>query len=527
MAYDNLELDKSKVSPDLIRYSDFLDDKYKLMTEEEYSKIENPEKTLEELNNEINSNRIQKLSDLTEHYNPGFKFKRLFENMRKKLRIDEKIQNELNLEYNPFLIPEKLNENLPKFSELEEADNNEKFQRIFKCSYHKILISFFSMILNLRKNKQDFSIIFRFFGHSQSDIEEFIFEFNCFTECLHPRFKGDFGYEKVCFNENEKFKIDLDTEEFCAIIYRGDSEEHEKIFFETLSHPNYNEIEAHRDNIEEFYSDANTNENNILPTISYRDIYINFMDKLHQNSSFVILDDYSYFKHNDNKHGKLFLIDPYDLDTLQIFFDNDLDKYPEKIDTIDVNTKKKLDENYTKDKFIVNVDSYKAICDPLYFIKKINECINNRKAELTKNISKEIPIIPTTKDYDFHNEIMKLPSDIYLQMTVLPLLNNALSFCEMIRPQDPISFIANFMLNNKDYSRKIDDIIKELPKREKEEINIVPDDEDFFEEEQEEKEEEEVEGYKEEEEKENKEEVKEETSKKNSKNVTKESFKKN
>ena len=91
MAYDNLELDKSKVSPDLIRYSDFLDDKYKLMTEEEYSKIENPEKTLEELNNEINSNRIQKLSDLTEHYNPGFKFKRLFENMRKKLRIDEKI----------------------------------------------------------------------------------------------------------------------------------------------------------------------------------------------------------------------------------------------------------------------------------------------------------------------------------------------------------------------------------------------------------------------------------------------------
>ena len=181
MAYDNLELDKSKVSPDLIRYSDFLDDKYKLMTEEEYSKIENPEKTLEELNNEINSNRIQKLSDLTEHYNPGFKFKRLFENMRKKLRIDEKIQNELNLEYNPFLIPEKLNENLPKFSELEEADNNEKFQRIFKCSYHKILISFFSMILNLRKNKQDFSIIFRFFGHRQSDIEEFIFDFNCFT----------------------------------------------------------------------------------------------------------------------------------------------------------------------------------------------------------------------------------------------------------------------------------------------------------------------------------------------------------
>ena len=80
IGYDNLEIDKSKVEPDLIRYSEFLDDKYKLMTEEEFSKIENPEKTLEEINNEIKSNRIQELCDITEHHHPGFKFKRLFEN---------------------------------------------------------------------------------------------------------------------------------------------------------------------------------------------------------------------------------------------------------------------------------------------------------------------------------------------------------------------------------------------------------------------------------------------------------------
>ena len=36
IGYDNLEIDKSKVEPDLIRYSEFLDDKYKLMTEEEF-----------------------------------------------------------------------------------------------------------------------------------------------------------------------------------------------------------------------------------------------------------------------------------------------------------------------------------------------------------------------------------------------------------------------------------------------------------------------------------------------------------
>ncbi len=498
------------------------------MTEEEFSKIENPEKTLEEINNEIKSNRIQALCDITEHHNPGFKFRRLFENMKKKLRIDEKIRNELNLEYNPYLIPEKLNEVItPKFDELsEDVQNNEKFQRIFKCSYHKIIISFFSLIVNLRKNKQEFNIIFRFFGHDKSDINEFIFEFNCFCDCLHPRYKGDFGYEKVKFDsETEKFKIDLDTEEFTAIVYRGENEENEKVFFETLEHPDYKELEEHRENIEEFYSDTKNNEN-IVPTTSYKDIYLSFMDKLHQNSSFVILDDYSYYKNHDNKHGKLFLIDPYDLDTLQIFFDSQLDLYPEKIDTIDVNTRKKLDLNYINDKFIVNVDPYKAICDPSYFIKKIEECINNRKTELIKNIEKEIPIIPTTKDFDFENELNKLPSDIYLQMTVLPLLNNAISMCEMIRPQDPITFIATFMLNNKDYSRKIENIIKELPKREKEEIKIVPDDEDYFEEEEEEKEEEEEENNEKNENE--KEEVKEEVNdtRKNTKKETKTNLKK-
>ena len=45
------------------------------------------------------------------------------------------------------------------------------------------------------------------------------------------------------------------------------------------------------------------------------------MEKLTQNCSFVILDDYSYYVSHGNKHGKLLLIDPYDTETLQIFFD--------------------------------------------------------------------------------------------------------------------------------------------------------------------------------------------------------------
>ena len=225
------------------------------------------------------------------------------------------------------------------------------------------------------------------------------------------------------------------------------------------------------------------------------------MDKLTQNCSFVLLDDYSYYTSHNNQHGKLLLIDPYDTETLQIFFDTDTDEFPEKIDIVDVVTKKKLDREYCLNKFLVNVEPYRAILDINYFNNKIEECINNRKSELLKMQGKETPVIPLNENLNFEEEIKRVPGSNYLQMTVLPLLHNALTMCDMIRPQDPISFIANFMLMNKGTTRKIEDVIKEIPKEMREENQA---------EEGEEEEGEEEEVNEEEQEEEKKEEVKEE-----------------
>ena len=114
---------------------------------------------------------------------------------------------------------------------------------------------------------------------------------------------------------------------------------------------------------------------------------------------------------------------------------------------------------------MVNVEPYKAIVDIKYFLKKIDNCIHNRNSELLKMQGKEMPIIP--KDYllNVNQEMNHLPADIYLEMTVLPLLQNALNMCDMIRPPDPISFIANFMLMKKDMAKSLEDIIKELPQK--------------------------------------------------------------
>ena len=481
--HKELEYDKSKVPADLISFADYLNNKYQIITYSDYQKIEAKEKTLEEMNSETEMNRVKELCEITEANHPGAKFKRLFEDMRKKLTIDAKIKKDYFPESEPPKEENKENEDnnqkkldankiieekSKKFTELnEDAPLKEKFKYIFNSSYHRIIISFFTMIITLKKLKQDFVLVFRFFGSDESSIEEFVYEFNSFCDCLHPRFCGEYGYEKFKFDvekEKKEYKLDTKTQEFISVSYRGAKEEEEKFFFETMQQPNFHEIEELREAIEEYYTDSN-NQGSIQPSTGYRDIYLTFMEKISQNSSFCILDDYSYFINNGKKHGKLLLIDPYDPDTLQIFFDIELDKYPEKIDVVDIVTHKFLSRNYYLNKFVVNVEPYKAIIDINYFLKKIEECIHNRKSELIKMQGKELPIIPKDQSLNYYDEMNHLPGDIYLEMTVLPLLQNALNMCDMIRPPDPISFIANFMLINKDMAKKLEDVIKELPQK--------------------------------------------------------------
>ena len=455
------------------------------MTFSDYQKLEVKEKPLEELNIDTETKRLKELCEITEANHPGAKFRRFFEDMKKKLTLDAKIKRDYFPENEPIVEESKENaeneknknkldankiieEKSKKFSEMgEDIPPKEKFKYIFNSSYHRIIISFFTMIITLKKLKQDFVIVFRFFGSDESSIEEFIYEFNNFCDCNHPRYCGEYGYEKFKFDvekEKKDYKIDTHTQEFLSVSYRGAKEEDEKFFFETMQQPNYQEIEELREAIEEYYTDSN-NQGSIQPCIGYKDIYLTFMEKISQNSSFCILDDYSYFMNNGKKHGKLFLIDPYDPDTLQIFFDIELDKYPEKIDVVDVVTHKKLSKDYYLDKYVVNVEPYKAIVEIDYFLKKIEECIHNRKSELLKMQGKEVPIIPRDEFLNYGEEMNNLPADIYLEMTVLPLLQNALNKCEMIRPPDPISFIANFMLMNKDMAKNIEEIIKELPQK--------------------------------------------------------------
>ena len=215
--HKQLEFDKNNVEEGLISFAQYLNEKFHPLTQEEYDSLEQKEKTLEEMNIERKSNKIRELCDIVEANHAGSKFKRMFEDMRKKLRVDEKIQVDLNLKLDNTKLDEKtLNEPIAqKFNELsEDADRKEKFRNVFTNSYHNLIISFFNMLINLKKIKQDFAIVFRFFGHDDSDIEELVYEYNCFCDCLHPRYCGDYGYNKIKFDvekDKKDFRIDTKT----------------------------------------------------------------------------------------------------------------------------------------------------------------------------------------------------------------------------------------------------------------------------------------------------------------------------
>lgn len=230
--------------PSLISYAEFLNNTFKPLTEEEYSKLHKHERKLKDVNDDILSQKVQAICDVVEPGHPGFRFKRMYEDMKRKLRVDEKLQSKLQIEVDNVKPTSEYmqshNKSAPKFTDLEEnGDHNDKFKRIFHNGYYNIIISFFSMLITLTKNKIDYSLVFRFFGHDHSHIKQFIYEFNSFLDCMHPRYCGEFGYGKVKYEsepEKKQYKIDTEHYQYCGVCYRGDSEDNEKMFCGTLEH---------------------------------------------------------------------------------------------------------------------------------------------------------------------------------------------------------------------------------------------------------------------------------------------------
>lgn len=187
--------------------------------------------------------RVMAICDIVEPDNPANKgkFKKHFEDFRKRLRCEEKIQIDYGLKLDNGRLDEKtlVQKEDVGFAELEPDKNDEdrkmKFRRIFKNSYFKIILSFFDMMIQLKKEKRTFAVVFRFFGHSDDDKEEFIYEFNNFCSGTHPRYNGEFGTKQTFDGTKgyKDFRISIDYSN-CSVVYRHPDYKQEKVVYDTI-----------------------------------------------------------------------------------------------------------------------------------------------------------------------------------------------------------------------------------------------------------------------------------------------------
>jgi len=177
------------------------------------------------------------------------------------------------------------------------------------------------------------------------------------------------------------------------------------------------------------------------------DIFLKVHQSLRDNAIFAIQEDYHAFLESAQSpsSGKLFLIDRSDYNTLEIFFDISTDY----VDTRDIVDGKHISSSEAEGKYVIPVDKIEVLKDQDFFIKAIERC-ETALTERIKSIEEGVDAVKEGSELrDEWKELQESKDSEYLRRTVYPLLYPALQILERERPNDPLSFIALYLLKNK------------------------------------------------------------------------------
>ena len=347
------------------------------------------------------------LATFTNEGNPGTQFTKELEEMTKALVLPEYVMNELNSEENK-----------------EEA---EALIKLYEGASFYLVPSFFKVLNHLRNQKVDFDIVFRTFG---TDIIDLSKEYNRFCEGRHPMFNGRNGTVFVKMDGSEGGKDYRENRSFTGYLKRAsDSPEETVMVLGSLD-------KAPAGTSEEEFHASGISEGKISVTRSIAAIYAKIMQCLAARGCVSLQDDFNAWNSNAEKaeFGKPVFIDTANPSIHHIFFDdNAYDEPTSIVDVRDLATGKPMPIARAWNKYVVNVDTYRAITDTDYFIKSINVCLQNFAAELagqTAEISAEIkdiaseqqaeaPAVPAKPEESPSNDEQK-PVEVPAEAPVLP-----------------------------------------------------------------------------------------------------------
>ena len=197
------------------------------------------------------------------------------------------------------------------------SDEQKNLLTMFGEGKYHLIPSFFRLLIFLKKQKREFSVVFRTFGN---DLPHIIWEFNQFCQGNHPCFSGRNGTPLIKFDGSKGTKnLKIEDADQQACYFRFSHELKDTKLCTGMNKRITNDmselLEA-LDSVEE-YEDSKLIRD-IIPQFQH------ILETLKKRASMAIQDDYGHWKESGfhNEYAKLLLIDQADYNTQHVFFDD-------------------------------------------------------------------------------------------------------------------------------------------------------------------------------------------------------------
>jgi hypothetical protein len=250
-----------------------------------------------------------------------------------------------------------------------------------------VLDAFFQTILHLREQQRSFNVLLRSFG---SDVGEVALELDSFFSGSHPQYQSPRDRALIAGMDGSEGGLDYRLcgaggdgprkclkKEVHGTFFR--TEEESVLVMGTLSQPR--DSKAKRDF--EFYKTRHTDLT--FYSTPAPQLHAVLQELLRAHGTLAIRDDWPFWSgHGETSDsGKLFLVDPTDIHTHQIFFDDNIGNGKHKdayiVDVRDASTGAHIPDSTSIGRYIAKVHPLSAITDPQYFVKLIRSCETKRR----------------------------------------------------------------------------------------------------------------------------------------------------
>ncbi|CAE7186195.1 unnamed protein product [Symbiodinium pilosum] len=378
---------------------------------------------------------------------PGSKFRPMYDQMIKNLQHSNKA---LAKAFN-------IKKVCLKEDEVPEDPTKTEAQNIMRFGRHQILPSFWYMLIQLTKRGRRFSVVFRSFSEEQ--LLQAQKELQLFAQCQHPAYNGQNKTQKPPLMDGNKGSRDMRLSQ--AAIGRMDRmggflRFRDRPAVETPAEPVPEASEPQADVPEAAFRPT---EYTFPP---YHEAYAGLMHQIFETANTAaIVDDLAFWETHERAStaGKMLLVDRAETKVQHIFFDGNVEK--EDAYCVDVRNAvngETISLDRASNVYLHRVDFFQAVTDVEYFLKATEACelamskmiVEDRHAEgVVRSLSEE-------EQKKAAAAAAAMTPKEWLYRNIIPALLPALEACQRDRPEDPIEFIAFYMLrHSKQYSKSL------------------------------------------------------------------------